>query len=90
MKPFNHDLDAMIDEIAALADDDILGFLRVLTEMITVYDKFIAFFPTQPDFQANGISEAKFSAIISLPLARAKRKGVLCEDLTGNDIQLAS
>jgi len=86
----DHDLDAMIDEIAALADDDILGFLRVLTEMMMVYDKFLSVFPAQPDYQADGVSEAKISAVIALPLARAKRKGVLREDLTGDDIQLAS
>lgn len=86
----DHDLDAMIAEIAGLADDDTLGFLRVLTEMMMVYDKFLAVFPAQPDYRADGVSEAKISAVIALPLARAKRKGVLREELTGHDIQLAS
>jgi AcrR family transcriptional regulator len=86
----DHDLDAMIDDIAGLPDDDTLGFLRVLTEMMMVYDKFLAVFPAQSDYEADGVSEAKISAVIALPLARAKRKGMLHEDLTGDDIQLAS
>lgn len=86
----DHDLDAMIAAIAALPDEDTLGFLRVLTEMMMVYDKFLAVFPAQPDYQADGVSEAKISAVIALPLARAKRKGVLHDALTGDDIQLAS
>lgn len=86
----DHDLDAMIAAIAALPDDDTLGFLYVLTEMMMVYDKFLAVFPTQSDYEADGVSEAKISAVIALPLARAKRKGMLREDLTGDDIQLAS
>lgn len=86
----DHDLDAMIDAIAGLPDEDILGFLRILTEMMMVYDKFLAVFPTQSDYEADGVSEAKISAVIALPLARAKRKGVLRDDLTGDDIQLAS
>jgi AcrR family transcriptional regulator len=86
----DHELDAMIDDIAGLPDDDTLGFLRVLTEMMIVYDKFLAVFPAQSDYEADGVSEAKISAVIALPLARAKRKGMLHEDLTGDDIQLAS
>ena len=86
----DHDLDAMIDAIAGLPDDDTLGFLRVLTEMMMVYDKFLAVFPAQSDYEADGVSEAKISAVIALPLARAKRKGALREDLTGDDVQLAS
>lgn len=86
----DHDLDAMIADIAALPDDDTLGFLRVLTEMMMVYDKFLAVFPAQSDYEADGVSEAKISAVIALPLARAKRKGLLREDLTADDIQLAS
>ena len=84
------DLEVMISEIADLPDEDTLGFLRVLTEMMMVYDKFLSVFPAQSDYEADGVSEAKISAVIALPLARAKRKGVLREDLTGDDIQLAS
>ncbi len=84
----DHSLEAMIADIADLPDDDSLGFIRILTEMMMVYDKFLNVFPTQSDYQADGVSEAKISAVIALPLARAKRKGVLHEDLTGNDIQL--
>ena len=86
----DHNLDAMIGEIAALPDDDTLGFIRVLTEMMMVYDKFLAVFPVMPDYQADGISEAKISAVLALPLARAKRKGLLRDDLTTDDVQLAS
>jgi AcrR family transcriptional regulator len=86
----DRDLDAMIAEIAELPDNDTLGFLRVLTEMMMVYDKFLSVFPAQSDYEADGVSEAKISAVIALPLARAKRKGVLREDLTGDDIQLVS
>ena len=85
-----NDLDVMIADIAALPDEDTLGFLRILTEMMMVYDKFLAVFPSQSDYEADGVSEAKISAVIALPLARAKRKGMLCADLTGDDIQLAS
>lgn len=84
-----HNLDAMIAEIAALPDDDTLGFIRIMTQMMIVYDKFLAVFPAMPDYQADGISEAKISAVLALPLARAKRKGLLREDLTGYDVQLA-
>lgn len=86
----DHDLDAMVAEIAALPDDDTLGFLRILTEMMMVYDKFLNVFPAQPDYQADGVSEAKISAVIALPLARAQRKGALRADLTGDEVQLAS
>jgi AcrR family transcriptional regulator len=86
----DHNLDAMIGEIATLPNEDMLGFIRVLTEMMMVYDKFLAVFPVMPDYQADGISEAKISAVLALPLARAKRKGLLREDLTAYDVQLAS
>jgi AcrR family transcriptional regulator len=86
----DHNLEAMIKAIAGLPDDDTMGFLRLLTEMMMVYDKFLSGFPELPDYRADGVSEAKISAVIALPLARAKRKGVLHEDLTGDDIQLAS
>ena len=84
-----HNLDAMIAEVAALPDKDTLGFIRVMTQMMIVYDKFLAVFPAMPDYQADGISEAKISAVLALPLARAKRQGLLREDLTGYDVQLA-
>jgi AcrR family transcriptional regulator len=86
----DHDLEVMIAKVAALPDDDILGFIRVLAEMMMVYDKFLAVLPVMSDYPADNLSQAKISATLALPLARAKRRGLLREDLTTDDVQLAS
>ena len=85
-----HELAIMVAEIEALPGDDLLGFLRRLTEMMMVYDKFLGLLPELPDYRPDGVSEAKIVAAIGDPLARAQVAGALRADLTGSDILLAS
>ena len=85
-----HELAAMTTAMSALPDDDPIGFLRLLAEMMMVYDRFLSVFPDQPDYKADGVSEAKINAAIAEPLSHAQKLGVLHADLTAADIQLAT
>lgn len=85
-----YELEIMKAKIEALPDEDSLGFLVLMAEMMMVYDKFLSVFPSLPDYKQDGLSEARISAVIAAPLARAQERGVLRADLGAYDMQIAS
>ena len=78
------DLEAISKQLAEERDDP-LAFIRTMTELIMVYDKFLISLAKMEDYDAEK-SQARMAQIIAAPLAAAQSKGVLHERLTCDDI----
>ena len=64
---------------------DPLGFMRRMTELMMVYDKFLVALAAMEDYDKE-TNEARMVETIAAPLAAAQAMGVLHERLTGHDI----
>lgn len=84
----SQELDAMIEALAQ-ADVDPLAFIRLFSEMMMVYDKFLAVLPEMDDYPADAHNEDKIVAVIEPSLARAKEAGLIAARVTGEDILLS-
>lgn len=82
-----HELQDMISalEIPAAAP---LTFLRLIAEMMMVYDKFLAVLPDMSDCRANRTNEIKIIAAITPSLERAQANGIIALQITGEDIMI--
>ncbi len=79
--------------VNALSDPDIhpLAFLRLLAEMMVVYDKFMVTLPELDDYHTiKVINSAKIIDAIDAPLRRAQQVGLIDDALTSEDAMLAS
>jgi AcrR family transcriptional regulator len=63
-----------------------LAFLRLLADMIRVYDRYLLALPDLPDFEHADASAGKILEVIAPSLARAQQQGLIREDLTGADV----
>lgn len=68
------------------ASDEPLAFLIALTEMMTVYDRFVTSLADLPEFAGAPENDAKVRAAIATPLARAKASGWIANDICEDDI----
>jgi AcrR family transcriptional regulator len=83
-----HDLETMTKQLASDRNKDPLAFIRRMTELMMVYDKFLISLADMPDYDAEKNQE-RMVAIITEPLVAAQTRGVLNADLTGDDILMA-
>lgn len=83
-----HDLDKLVHRLAEDGDADPLAFIRRMTEMMMVYDKFLLGLSAMEDF-AFCRNQARMIAAIAAPLAAAQAIGALRASLTGDDILMA-
>lgn len=83
-----HDLETFVSQVAEAGDTDPLAFIRRMTEMMMVYDKFLIALPSMADLDLRKNVE-RMIAVIEQPLASAQAKGVLRPNLTGQQILTA-
>jgi AcrR family transcriptional regulator len=83
-----HDLDHLAEAIARESGADPLAFIRLTTEMMMVYEKFLVALSAMEDydFQTN---QARMIATIAPALTAAQAQGHLRSSLTGDDILMA-
>lgn len=79
------DLEEVTERIAAGQAADPLVFIREMTELMMVYDKFLISLADMPDYDAEK-NQGHMVAVIAAPLADAQARGALAPDLTGDDI----
>ena len=82
------DLDALRHRIATEHDGDALAFIRFTTELMIVYDKFLAQLVEMPDYDADK-SQGRMRDVLAEPLAAAKSVGLLRTELTTEDVLTA-
>lgn len=83
-----HDLETMTKSLAAERDADPLGFIRRMTELMMVYDKFLVALSDMADYDADK-NQARMVSAIAAPLAAAQAMGLLRPGLTGDDMLMA-
>jgi AcrR family transcriptional regulator len=88
MAVLEHELTAM-ERALARPDTPPLAFLRALTDMIMVYDRYLMALPDLPEFAQSEDSTAKILATIAPPLERAKALGLIREAITPDDVLVA-
>ena len=82
------DLSALKHRIATESDGDLLAFIRFTTELMMIYDKFLAQLVEMPDYDADA-SQARMRDVLAEPLAAAKSAGLLRKKLTAEDVLIA-
>ena len=83
-----NDLRTMSEHLAEERDTDPLAFIRRMTELMMVYDKFLVSLAAMADYDLEK-NEARMVESIAAPLATAKAAGLLYSRLTGGDILVA-
>ena len=83
-----HDLKIFVERLAEDGNTDPLAFIRRMTEMIIVYDKFLLALQSMEDFES-GKNRERMIAAIEPPLSAAQARGVLRPTLTGAQILTA-
>ena len=83
-----HDLEMMAEHLAEQREVDPLAFIRLMTELMMVYDKFLVSLADMADYDAPK-NQARMVAAIAEPLAVAQAAGMLHPRLTGDDILMA-
>ena len=75
----------MADDLEIEGKHDPLAFIRLLTTLMVVYDKFLVSLTQMDDYDKEK-SEARMISVFAKSLNAAKRKGILRKNLTGQDI----
>ncbi len=83
-----NDLETMSGHLSEGRDHEPLAFIRLMAELMMVYDKFLVSLATMADYDAEK-NEAKMVESIATPLAGAQAAGLLHPRLTGKDILTA-
>lgn len=83
-----NDLRTMSEHSTGEREADPLDFIRQMTELMMVYDKFLVSLAAMADYDSEK-NEARMVASIAAPLAAAKAEGLLHPRLTGGDILMA-
>ena len=80
-----NDLDTMTKQLNTERKCDPLAFIRLMTELMVVYDKFLVSLAAMADYDAE-TNEARMMEAIAAPLADAQAIGLLNPRLTAHDI----
>ena len=83
-----NDLATMARDLSADRASDPLAFVRLMTEMMMVYNKFLVSLATLDDYDAEK-NKFRMLEAIAAPLADAQAKGLLHPRLTPRDILTA-
>lgn len=81
------DLEQIVARLAKDTATDPLAFIKSMTELIMVYDRFLVSLADMADYDA-ATNEARMVQVIAEPLAAAQRQGLLRADLTGAHVLL--
>jgi len=82
------DLEALTARLTADPEGDQLAFIRLTTELMVVYDKFLLELAVMPDYDAEK-NQTRMAQTLAAPLAAAQAQGRLRPDLTSEDILTA-
>ena len=82
------DLELLAEQLASDHDGDSLSFIRLTTELMMVYDKFLLELSAMADYDAEK-NQARMAQTLAAPLAAAQSKGRLRPELTSEDILTA-
>ena len=82
------DLEQLIEKIDRQSEAEPLAFIRLMAEMMMVYDKFLHLLVRMPDFRACQ-AQPRMVAAIAAPLKRAQTLGLIRPDLDGQNILIA-
>ena len=82
------DLEALTARLAADPDGDPLAFIRLTTELMMVYDKFLIELAATADYDAEK-NQIRMAQALAAPLAAAQAQGRLRPDLTSDDMLTA-
>lgn len=83
-----NDLAELMARIAEDGEADPFAFIRRMTELMSVYDKFLVALSDMDDYDF-AANQARMVGVLQGPLDRAKARGALHPRLTGEDILLA-
>ena len=81
------DLEALTASLSA-NDGDPFAFVRLTTELMMVYDKFLLELAAMPDYDAEK-NQNRMAQTLAAPLAAAQAEGWLRPDLTSEDVLTA-
>jgi AcrR family transcriptional regulator len=82
------DLDDLSYRIKTENKGDLLAFIRFTTDLMSVYDKFLAKLVDMPDYDAD-TNQSKMRQVIAAPIAAAQEASLLRADLSPEDILTA-
>jgi AcrR family transcriptional regulator len=88
MAVLEHELAEMERELAH-PDTPPLAFLRALTDMIMVYDRYLIALPDLPEFAQSETSTDKILHTIAPSLRRAKSLSLIRDAITADDVLVA-
>ena len=88
MAVLDHELAEMERELAH-PDTPPLAFLRALTDMIMVYDRYLMALPDLPEFAQSETSTDNILDTIAPPLRRAQSLGLIRDVITTDDVLVA-
>jgi AcrR family transcriptional regulator len=83
-----HDLETLAKDLPHHGVVDPLAFIRLMTELMMVYDKFLVSLAAMDDYDAEKNESRMFEAI-AVPLAAAQARGLLHPRLSARDIIVA-
>lgn len=81
-------LDLELEELGRELDQavDPLAFLRLLADMMLMYERYLLALPDLPDFAQADASAGKIRAVIAPSLGRAQGGGLIRADVTADDV----
>ena len=85
---FEQDLETIQRRLAAEGASDPLAFMRLMAQLMMVYDKFLISLAHMPDYDAVG-NEVRMVGLVAAPLAAAQASGALRPGLEARDILMA-
>ena len=85
---FEQDLESIQQKLSAESASDPLAFIRLMAQLMMVYDKFLISLAQMPDYDAVG-NEARMVGLVEPPLAAAQARGAIRPDLEAGDILMA-
>ena len=83
-----NDLKTMSEHLSQERGEDPLAFIRLMAQLMMVYDKFLVSLAAMADYDKE-TNETRMVESIAAPLAAAKAAGLLHARLTGSDILMA-
>lgn len=79
------DLEELALTLASDSEADPLAFIRLITELMVVYDKFLTSLPDMQDYDKDK-NESRMIAVFAKNLAAAKEQNLVRKNLKGTDI----
>ena len=85
---FEQDLETLRQTLSAQSAADPIAFIRLMAQLMMIYDKFLTSLAHMPDYDAVG-NEARMVGLVAAPLAAAQARGAIRPDVEAGDILMA-